>query len=282
MSGSCSRATVVLLSLSLVLPSVNCVPAASCACGVENVATRIIGGRDVANRPPWMVAIVVQGDQGTSFCGGTLINSRFVMTAAHCVAGLPIHTIGVKLAVLTLAEMKSKTSEPVADVILFSYDRDTGRNDIALIKLAEPMAMDDSVSPVCLPSDNDNVLQEHHFVTGWGLTSSEGRMSHSLQQVSLPLTPQQICNKLWWDFDMDSQICAGLENRSACKGDSGGPLLSRTSQGKVIQLGITSYSSSRCDDSPTVFTSVSAFTEAIRSAVKQADSLDGVKTLWCH
>ena len=55
----------------------------ACKCGVEK-ASRIVGGTEVApaNKYPWAVAIV--SSLGGQFCGGTLVASKYVVTAAHC------------------------------------------------------------------------------------------------------------------------------------------------------------------------------------------------------
>ena len=44
---------------------------------------RIVGGQPAFDPMPWMVIVWVKGQQ----CGGTLINSQFVLTAAHCFCG---------------------------------------------------------------------------------------------------------------------------------------------------------------------------------------------------
>ncbi|RWR99511.1 trypsin-1-like protein, partial [Dinothrombium tinctorium] len=60
--------------------------AQDCACGVENQSTRIIGGSHVGqDRYPWMTFLLIKGPRGYSLCGGSIINDRYVLTAAHCV-----------------------------------------------------------------------------------------------------------------------------------------------------------------------------------------------------
>jgi len=61
------------------------------SCGLSKysgnaISTRIVGGRDVNIADfPWQVSIQKTGLFGTShFCGGALINSNWVITAAHC------------------------------------------------------------------------------------------------------------------------------------------------------------------------------------------------------
>merc|ERR1719295_2069254 len=58
---------------------------ADCKCGVPQVLrNRIVGGQPASkNEYPWLVAIVQRGST-LSFCGGVLLSSRTVLTAAHC------------------------------------------------------------------------------------------------------------------------------------------------------------------------------------------------------
>ncbi|XP_037092618.1 coagulation factor X-like [Pollicipes pollicipes] len=49
--------------------------------------TRIVGGGPAQpNAYPWLVGLVSPRGQ-SPFCGGSIINERFVLTAAHCVKG---------------------------------------------------------------------------------------------------------------------------------------------------------------------------------------------------
>lgn len=54
-------------------------------CGVRNEASRIIGGEETkANEFPWVVRLSYFDK---FYCGGMLINDRYVLTAAHCIKG---------------------------------------------------------------------------------------------------------------------------------------------------------------------------------------------------
>lgn len=47
-------------------------------------SARIVGGQPAdKDEWPWMAALLI----GRKFCGGVLINDRFILTAAHCVQG---------------------------------------------------------------------------------------------------------------------------------------------------------------------------------------------------
>ena len=60
----------------------------SCYCGLAKRRTRIVGGVDTeVNEYPWQAGLVTRGQHDYVWCGGSLISSRWVITAAHCTAG---------------------------------------------------------------------------------------------------------------------------------------------------------------------------------------------------
>ena len=66
----------------------------SCACGVKR-GTRIVGGSKAApGEYPWMVGLE-RG--GSLFCGGSLISSGWVLTAAHCIQGANVKKLRIVL-----------------------------------------------------------------------------------------------------------------------------------------------------------------------------------------
>ncbi|KAM4806915.1 chymotrypsin-C-like [Urocitellus parryii] len=142
------------------------------------------------------------------------------------------------------------------------------RNDIALIKLAEPMELSDTIQVACLP-EKDSVLPQDYpcFVTGWGrLWSNQWPISDQLQQGLLNYAT---CSRWdWWSFMvMKSMVCAGGDGiTSSCNGDSGGPLNCQAEDGAWEVHGIVSFGSGLgCNTvkKPRVYTSESAYVDWI-------------------
>lgn len=261
-----------------------------CLCGIENSRPRIIGGTVVEPlRYPWMVGIITLKTNGrVAFCGGSIINSRFLLTAAHCVHGLPLSNINVVIGAHTVEDLTSFPLTQLADVLTAGFKNSSVKHDFALLKLAKPLNFSDhdSPSPICL-SDLPGPYS-NSFVSGWGLTNSpsnNGTLSKVLNEVALQPLPDLFCRIYWrsGEYRGSRQLCAGQHMLSACQGDSGGPLASRY-YGRVYQIGIVSFGDSECGvgtNKPTVFTKISTYKPIISAIVDYSDIVDGVKTKWC-
>lgn len=228
-----------------------------------------------------MTAIVIRD---AKLCGGSLINDRFVLTAAHCVANISIADVRVFLGAHNVEDLANGLPEvQVADIIPLDFNPLTVANDMALIKLAFPADLT-SFTPICLPADN--MIPSDVFVTGWGLTDAKSRggsRSSQLREVDLIPLSDRRCRREWHSYDQNRQLCAGESGNAVCQGDSGGPLSTRVDD-QVTQIGVVSFGDSDCGvgtNVPSVFTRVFPYLPHIRSLVQHADSLEAVTTHWC-
>ncbi|KAH8325115.1 hypothetical protein KR067_003204 [Drosophila pandora] len=245
---------------------------ASCTCGVPNV-NRIVGGTQVrTNKYPWIAQII----RGTFlFCGGTLINDRYVLTAAHCVHGMDMRGVSVRLLQLD----RSSTHLGVTRKVAFAhahvgYDPVSLVHDIALLRLDQPIPLVDTMRPACLPS---NWLQNFDFqkaiVAGWGLSQEGGSTSSVLQETVVPIITNAQCRATSYKtMIVDTMLCAGYVQtggRDACQGDSGGPLIVKD---RIYRLaGVVSFGYGCAKpDAPGVYTRVSRYLDWI--AVNTRDS----------
>ena len=229
-----------------------------------------------------MTGIVIQG---STFCGGSLINDRFILTAAHCVANVSLSDIRVVLGAHDTFEVtQSLPAMPIADVILIDYDPVTISNDLALIKLGSQIDLE-AYAPVCLPTDSS--IPDDVFVTGWGLTNANSRggsMSTQLKEVDLIPLSDRRCKREWQTYDRQRQLCAGESGNAVCQGDSGGPLSARIN-GQVTQIAVVSFGDPDCGlqtNVPSIFTRAFPYVLQIQSIVSYADMIDGVSTQWCY
>ncbi|KAK3585666.1 hypothetical protein CHS0354_020231, partial [Potamilus streckersoni] len=138
---------------------------------------RIVGG-DIAEPGawPWLVSLHGGLDQ-RFFCGGSIISEYWVLTAGHCVGGRTDPS-GLTLIMgqpRRYAYSNYTQIHEASRIFLFpEYDSATVNNDIALIKLKEPVHFNDHVRPVCLPKGNwKTPLGTRCTAAGWGKASEQ-------------------------------------------------------------------------------------------------------------
>uniref|UniRef100_A0A0A1WFI2 Transmembrane protease serine 6 n=1 Tax=Zeugodacus cucurbitae TaxID=28588 RepID=A0A0A1WFI2_ZEUCU len=203
--------------------------AAQCFCGTPNV-NRIVGGTQVRhNKYPWTAQLLKGRWHARLFCGGSLINDRYVLTAAHCVQNNR-DQITVRLLQLDRSSGDPGITRKVIQTTIHpQYDQTRIINDIAILKLDSPVQFTSSVRPVCLPNINHNFDNKDAIVAGWGLVKEGGVTSNYLQEATVPIISNRQCRETRYKSKItDVMLCAGLVKtggKDACQGDSGGPLI---------------------------------------------------------
>lgn len=233
---------------------------------LDQVSGAIVGGTFAAkNEFPWMARVNV--------CGGTLIQTDWAMTAAHCLLPINAPQNGVKVVV---GDHDTTVTEPT-EVTRMSvkYRALKGvwgsNNDIALVKLASPVPLSAAVQPIIFGTSSPPV-GTMTTATGWGAVGYEQPGTTVLKKALLPvLSPPACYGELV--VTTNPLICAGYAGGSPgiCNGDSGGPLAFKQPNNTWYVAGITS-GTDRCAK-PATFTSVSMFAPWIRSTMYQPTSI---------
>ncbi|CAL8404121.1 unnamed protein product [Boreogadus saida] len=218
---------------------------------------RIVNGEEaVPHSWPWQVSL--QQSNGFHFCGGSLINENWVVTAAHCNVKTYHRVIAGEHDRSRASEEKVQILKPSMVFTHPEWNYRTINNDISLIKLASPAVLGTNVSPVCLGESSDVFAPGMKCVTsGWGLTRYYAPITpNNLQQAALPLMSNEECSQSWKNMITDAMICAGAAGATSCMGDSGGPLVCQKDNVWTL-VGIVSWGSSRCSTStPAVYARV--------------------------
>ena len=220
-------------------------------CGKPQAATKIVGGGGA--RPgqfPWLVSLQLDGEP---WCGGTLVNQWFVVTAAHCLKKLKADRFSVLAGEHDLTTPEGKEQRlPVRAVALHpDYRVGKFRHDLAVLRLAKPAVWGGRVQPACLPAAGQTqaAVNRTATVAGWGWTAEVadgGRRADRLRTVAVPVMAPEQCSA-WFAAAgrrhrlQAGQLCAGFKEggRDGCQGDSGGPLLLER-RGRATLVGVVS------------------------------------------
>ncbi|XP_016322539.1 serine protease 27-like [Sinocyclocheilus anshuiensis] len=116
-------------------------------CGQAPLNTCIVGGVD-ASEGSWLRQVSLH-TSGRHFCGGSLINNEWVLTAAHCLPGVSASSLRVYLGRRTQQGVNAnEISRNVTTIIVHpSYDRTTNHNDIAVLRLSARVTFNDYIRP---------------------------------------------------------------------------------------------------------------------------------------
>ncbi|CAF2825813.1 unnamed protein product [Rotaria sp. Silwood2] len=251
----------------------SCWTNATCGCSLNlPILTKIIGGEEATmNSWGWVVSIRFRNNH---ICGGSLISSELVLTAAHCLVSIKtLSSLSVTAGSNYLSIINQQRS--VSEISIHqNYNSMTYVNDIAIIRLSSPFDMNDrSLAVICLPPPileyppNDTTV----IAIGWGvLSTNEKTSSNTLQQVTLKTIANTISTCLVSIHNESGQFCAGVQGggKDTCQGDSGGPLMMFSNQQWYI-VGITSYGNDcALPFYPGVYTRVSIYGKDISCFLK--------------
>lgn len=254
---------------------------------------RIVGGSTTTiKKAPWQVALVSSSSGSNyagQFCGGSIVNDRWIATAAHCVTksnGTSKTKVSVKsIKVLAgITELSSGTGgrRAISKIVVPStWTPSTLRSDYALIKLSKPLTWSSKVKAINLPTKKP-ATGASATITGWGsmLATDDSygtaKYPRKLRLARIKTVSTSTCASTLPNFNSSTMICAGYKEgtadaRDACSGDSGGPLaIYKNSKWYLYGTTSAGYGCAYYEDINGIYTNVAHFHDWTKNRIATA------------
>jgi secreted trypsin-like serine protease len=238
---------------------------------------KIVGGMEVAKDGayPWQASLGVvwiPDPAQAHYCGGAIYNSQWLLTAAHCLDGIKSSDVTI---VVGTNHLRADTVRHNVELTLIhaSFDRKSLRNDIGLVKLAEPLQFSELIDAIDLASAESEssyltAATDDLIITGWGAEVERGPHAIDLRYAMETFIPKDICNMplSYGNSIAENMLCAGFRGRGTCDADSGGPLFLLREH--PILFGLTSYAKGCAEPLKfDVFTRITKYKDWVRVCV---------------
>ncbi|XP_063698476.1 trypsin-1-like [Culicoides brevitarsis] len=241
---------------------------------------------------PFMINLRTFHSYFQSMCGGSIVNTKFGLTAAHCVSKKLFGPTRAVALMGIVDRFSEGTRRKIIKIIVHEDfetvgNLDYGLNDIALLQFEFPIEFSSLIQPITLPpSGNITYLGDSVTALGWGVTAPGSQVSNHLKYAEMRVISNDDCQA---EYDRastfkcnvtETMLCVASSEKNpqagACSGDSGGPIV-LTNTSTIV--GIFSFSSmdtgSDCAIKPVlldVFTRVSKYVDWIKTNVEETSA----------
>ncbi|KAF2368775.1 CUB domain [Trinorchestia longiramus] len=254
-------------------------------------STKIVNGSPVSPHEfPWLVLLEYPHLAGVH-CAGSLISSKYVLTAAHCTQyfnGLMTVILGEhdRSTFSDTPYTRRMTARAVTSHPLFNSS--TNDNDIAIVMLDSALSLDEVgpyISPICPPNPDDLYEQETTFIVGWGTTSERDQRGSNIPLAAVVRTVghYECQQQLAETAVTPNMLCARGRGTDTCQNDSGGPLMARYKGSRYVLAGIVSWGIGCARPQyPGVYTRVSNYLQWIKDNTKDSKTCPPVQLRESH
>ncbi|XP_055924424.1 transmembrane protease serine 2-like [Argiope bruennichi] len=230
-------------------------------CGIQVPSPKIMNGTHVPiGKYPWIVAFSLQKIP-KNFCTGTIIASKYILTAAHCLENpTTVHNeecqttrmpkncyISADALLIGLQDMKGLQFVEVRHLIPHErYSAKTAINDIALIELKKEIKCNLLPKPLCLPSRNMRKEGQRLIIAGFGFNSPKSLSTEKLMEGKVRQVAMVDCSPRRTITNPKLLCARGADSKQAsCKGDSGSTII-RKYKRAFYGIGVTSVGPADC------------------------------------
>ncbi|CEJ90625.1 hypothetical protein VHEMI06393 [[Torrubiella] hemipterigena] len=183
----------------------------------------IVGGQDgTIQQFPYQANF---NKNNSPHCGGTILDKRTILTAAHCTYGLTASAMSIRVGATDLNEGDRYQVEKFIQHP--KYNAQATDYDVSILKLSKDLIFNDSVQPIGSITNSEAATGTLITVSGWGATSEGVYGTTTLQYVDVPIVDHDECNKDYNGAITSRMICAAFPEggKDSCQGDSGGPFV---------------------------------------------------------
>lgn len=265
----------------------------------EEISSYVLNGSDanLADFPFYAGLILTDGDLATGnvnsfgqFCGGSILNNEYILTAAHCVTDINENLLPRYGVIINTTDIRQSSLSNTYHIDKIFYHKNynllsSNIHDIAVIKLGR--TINTSFTPISIPTESeknyysDTNLVPNLTIVGRGYIDNFETNTTMIKQAELTNKNDFVCNELvektypvsyeevYQNCIVPKEISSGVFT-GACSGDSGGPLSYLDNLGKYKQIALTSYGSAASCNSegiPQVFTELYGHSEWIQKII---------------